>query len=149
MATLSDSSGQFPATIFDDKVSAQVEDAAKSGTCALLNVDLDRRPGEETPRVTIRTIQSFESLSKRSRLQLEIAVENVAAVTAIAAAVVGDRGGNGQLKLRVPIEGGYADLVLGRDFLLDAETAARIERLDGVTSVRLTAAEAPRLALVS
>jgi DNA polymerase-3 subunit alpha len=149
MATLSDSSGQFPATIFDDRAAAQVEDAAKTGACALLYVDLDRRPGEETPRVTIRSIQPFEGLSKRTRLQLEVAVEDEEAIAAIAALLATERGGNGQLKLRVPTDNGFAALVLGRDFLLDAETAAKIERIDGIVSVRLTAAETPRLALVS
>ena len=31
-----------------------LEDAARDGGCALLTVELDRRPGEETPRVTVR-----------------------------------------------------------------------------------------------
>ena len=57
--------------------------------------------------------------------------------------------GNGQLKLRIRFDEGIADLLLGRDFLLDAETAARIERIDGVIAARLSVAEAPRLALVS
>jgi len=39
--------------------------------------------------------------------------------------------------------------VLGRDFRLDAELAARLERIDGVTAVRLGVAPQPRLALVS
>jgi hypothetical protein len=60
MATLSDASGQFVATVFDDG-RAQVEEAAKAGGCGLLNVELDRRPGEEAPRVTIKRIQSFEA----------------------------------------------------------------------------------------
>ncbi|HEV2746319.1 MAG TPA: DNA polymerase III subunit alpha [Allosphingosinicella sp.] len=149
MATLSDSSGQFVATIFDDAVAAQVEDAAKAGGCALLNVELDRRPGEEAPRVTIRSLQGFESLSKRTRLQLEVEVEGPEVLGRLAAAVAGDRGGNGQLRLRARLESGGAEVVLGRDFMLDAELAARIERLDGVTAVRLAVAEPPRLALVS
>ena len=149
LATMSDASGQFVATVFDDAIAAQIEDAAKTGACGLLNVELDRRPGEEAPRVTIKSIQSFESLSKRTRLQLEIEIENDNVLPLLAAAIAGERGGNGQLKLRVPIAGGHADLVLGRDLKLDAETAARIERIDGVTSVRLSVAEAPRLALVS
>jgi DNA polymerase-3 subunit alpha len=153
-ATLSDASGQFVATVFDDKVAAQIEDAARAGACALLNVELDRREGDETPRVTIRSLQSFESLSNRTRLELAIEVDDVATLPRIAAALAGDRGGNGQVKLRVPIDAGhadagYADLVLGRDFRLDAETATKIERLDGVTLVRLAVAQAPRLALVS
>jgi DNA polymerase-3 subunit alpha len=58
------------------------------------------------------------------------------------------RGGKGELCLTVALEGGRADLVLGRDFQLDAELAARLERVDGVTAVRLSVAPQPRLALV-
>jgi DNA polymerase-3 subunit alpha len=149
MATLSDSSGQFEATVFDDHVAEQVAQFAKGGQCALLSVELDRRPGEETPRVTIRSLQSFESLAKRTRLQLEVEVEDADAVRRLAAIVAGERGGNGQLRLRAAWEGGIAEVVLGRDFLVDAEMAARVERIAGVTAVRLAVAEAPRLALVS
>jgi DNA polymerase-3 subunit alpha len=149
MATVSDASGQFVATVFDDNVAAQVEEAAKAGGCGLLSVELDRRPGEETPRVTIRTIQSFENLSKRTRLQIEVEIEGPEVLPRLAEAVAGSRGGNGQLRLRTKVEEGEAQIVLGRDFMLDAELAARIERLEGILSVRLAVAEAPRLALVS
>jgi DNA polymerase-3 subunit alpha len=149
MATVSDASGQFIATVFDDAVAAQVEEAAKAGGCGLFSVELDRRPGEETPRVTIRSIQSFESLSKRTRLQIEVEIEGPEVLPRLAAAVAESRGGNGQLRLKTMHEAGEAQLVLGRDFALDAELAARIERLEGIVSVRLAVAEAPRLALVS
>jgi DNA polymerase III subunit alpha len=150
MATVSDQSGQFDVTVFDDTVAAQVEEAAKAGGCGLFNVELDRRPGEETPRVTIKSIQSFEGLSRRTRLQLEVELDAPDAVHALAAVVASERGGNGQLRLRAPLPGGgEAELVLGRDFLLDAELAARIERVPGVTAVKLSVAEPPRLALVS
>jgi DNA polymerase-3 subunit alpha len=149
MATVSDASGQFDVTVFDDDVAAKVEEAAKEGACALLQVELDRRPGEEAPRVTIRSLQSFEGLSKRTRLQLEVEVEDEKALERLAAALAGDRGGSGELRLRARLPQGEAALVLGRDFLLDAELAARIERIEGVTAVRLSVAPAPRLALVS
>ena len=103
MATLSDSSGQFEATVFDDQVAEQVADAAKAGGCALLNVELDRRPGEETPRVTIRSLQPFESLARRTRLQIEVEVEDEAAVRRLAAAVAGEHGGTGQLRLEATL----------------------------------------------
>ena len=148
-ATLSDASGQFVATVFDDQVAKQIEDGAKAGACALLNVELDRRPGDESPRVTIRSLQPFDSLSKRARLRLDIEIDSEEALIGLAATLADDRGGNGQIMLRVPVGDGHADLILGRDFQLDAETATRIERLDGVVSVRLAAAEPPRLALVS
>ncbi|HEX8571919.1 MAG TPA: DUF655 domain-containing protein, partial [Allosphingosinicella sp.] len=149
MATMSDSSGQFVATVFDDDASAQVEAAAKSGACALLNVELDRRPGEEAPRVTIRSLQLFESLSRRTRLMLEVEADEAGAIARLAAATAADRGGQGELRLRVKLDGGEAELVLGRDFRLDAELAARLDRLDGIVAVRLSVAPQPRLALVS
>ena len=135
--------------LFDDMAAAQVEEAAKAGGCGLLNVELDRRPGEEAPRVTIRSIQSFENLSKRTRLQLQVEVDGPEVLPRLAEAVADHRGGNGQLRLRVKLDDGDAELLLGRDFVLDAELGARIERIDGVSSVRLSVAEPPRLALVS
>jgi DNA polymerase-3 subunit alpha len=138
MATLSDSSGQFEATVFDDQVAEQVVNAAKAGSCALLGVELDRRPGEETPRVTIRSLQPFEALARRSRLQIAVEVEDEAAVRRLAGAVAGEHGGTGVLRLNAKWGKGVADLVLGRDFLLDAELAERLRRLEGVTSATLS-----------
>jgi DNA polymerase-3 subunit alpha len=149
MATFSDASGQFVATVFDDPVAAQIEAAVKEGVCGLLNVELDRRPGEEAPRVTVKSLQSFEGLSRRTRLQLEIEVDSADALGGLREALDGARGGNGVVRLHARIDGGEADLVLARDCLLDAEIAARIERIDGVTRVALATAEPARLALAS
>jgi len=149
MATLSDSSGQFEATVFDDMVAEQVANAARAGQCALLGVELDRRPGEETPRVTIKSLSSFEGLAKRTRLQIEVEVDDEAALRLLAAETAAAHGGTGQLLLKTTLATGEAQLVLGRDFIVDAELAARLERIPGVTAVRLAVAEAPRLALVS
>ncbi len=149
MATLSDSSGQFEATVFDDAVAEQVQNAAKAGQCALLGVELDRRPGEETPRVTIRSLSGFEALARRTRLQIEVEVEDEAALRLLAAETAEAHGGTGQLLMRARLPIGEASLVLARDLLADAELAARIERIPGVAAVHLAVAEAPRLALVS
>ena len=151
MATLSDSSGQFEATIFDDAVAEQVANAAKAGGCALLGVELDRRPGEETPRVTIRSLQSFEGLARRSRLQIEIEVEDEAALRRVAAALAGEHGGTGVLRLGATWARGKADVVLGRDFLLDAELVERLLRIEGVTAANLSVVplDQPRLAQAS
>ncbi|PSJ39372.1 DNA polymerase III subunit alpha [Allosphingosinicella deserti] len=149
MATMSDASGQFVATCFEDDVAERLEEAAKTGACALLTVELDRRPGDETPRVTIKQIQLFDTLSKRARLQLEVQVEDEAALRRLAAALAGERGGSGDLRLRAKFGGGEAEVLLGRDFKLDADLAARLERLPGIVAVNLSAAPAPRLALVS
>ncbi len=148
MARLSDPSGQFDATCFDDDASAEVEAAAKAGQCVLLGVELDRRPGEDTPRVTIRSVSGFESLSRRTRLQLEIEVADPVALPALASLLAEHRGGSSSARLKVDHDAGQAELVIGRDFLVDAELVARIERIAGIAAARLTAELKPALALV-
>jgi len=149
MATLSDPSGQFEASIFDDNAMEQVAAAAKAGACALLSVETDRRPGEETPRVAIRSLQPLDSLASRARLKLDIDIEDPAALPRLAEAVAGEHGGSGQLHLKARFNGGDAVLILGRTYRIDAELADRIGRIDGVRSVSLSVVEGPRLALVS
>ncbi|KTT76230.1 DNA polymerase III subunit alpha [Sphingomonas endophytica] len=136
MATLSDATGQFMATCFDDGPAADLEEAAKNGGCGLATVELDRRPGEETPRVTVKSIKPFETLATSTRFALEIHVANVAAVQALAALIGPLRGARGKVTLKVPTgEGEVATVILARDFALDAELAERIEALPGVTKV--------------
>ena len=148
MATLSDASGQFVATCFDDLVSTELEEAARTGECALLTVELDRKPGEELPRVTVKRIQPFESLAVSTRLRAELRFSNATASSALSALVSGLRGGRGELVAVVQTQIGEATIRLGRDFALDAELAARIEMIDGIENVSLDAVTAPRLALV-
>ena len=53
------------------------------------------------------------------------------------------------LRLIVPIsQDREATLLVGRDFTLDAELAARLERITGEGSVDLAVQEGPKLALV-
>jgi DNA polymerase III subunit alpha len=150
-ARLSDPSGQFEATIFDDDVAAAVEQAAKASQCGLLQVELDRRAGEEQPRVTIRKFQPLDELARKSRLELLIRLGANAPVGPIAAELERATGqGNGLVRMTVPIsEGREAVLLLGREYRLDAELVARIERhCGGEGRVTLAVAEPPKLALV-
>ncbi|HEX5257301.1 MAG TPA: DNA polymerase III subunit alpha, partial [Sphingomicrobium sp.] len=147
--TLSDSSGQFVATAFDEEATAALEAAAKGGQCGLLTVELDRRAGDETPRVTIKGIQPLNELAKRTRLQLNVRVADAASITRITPELAGALGGNGLVRFLLRLaSGGEAIIVAGRGFALDAELAARIERIAGEGNVDLSAQEPPRLALV-
>jgi DNA polymerase-3 subunit alpha len=149
MASLSDPSGQFEATVFEDDACAAVESAAKAGGCGLLSVELDRRAGDDQPRVAIRRFQPLEQLAKSSRLQLELRLGDSALAPAIARELDAARGSTGIVRCVVPIANGReAVIVLGRDFLLDAELASRLERIAGEGSVSLSVQEPPRLALV-
>lgn len=149
LASLSDPSGQFVATAFDEVPCAALEAAAKAQTCGLLTVELDRRAGDDAPRVTVKRFQPFDSLAKATRLQMIVRVANIAAVDPVARELSTARGGNGLVRLVVPIAGGgEAMVVAGRDYALDAEVAARVERIAGEGSVALSVQEPPRLALV-
>jgi len=149
VATLSDSSGQFVATAFDDDATGALEAAAKAGQCGLLSVELDRRAGDETPRVTIKRCQPLTELARRTRLQMTVQIGDAGMISGISTELSGARGSNGIVRFVVPIAGGQeATLVAGRDYLLDAELAARIERISGEGSVDLSIQEPPKLALV-
>jgi DNA polymerase-3 subunit alpha len=148
MATLSDRSGQFTATAFDDEATAALESAAKAGDCGLLTVELDRRADDETPRVTVKRVQPLNELAKRTRLQMTVRADGETAAR-VAAEVREARGANGLLRFVLPLaSGGEAVVVAGRDFALDAELAARVERIVGEGKVELAVQEPPRLALV-
>ncbi|MEO6581163.1 MAG: DNA polymerase III subunit alpha [Sphingomicrobium sp.] len=149
MATISDATGQYVATVFDAAPSAELEAAAKSSMCGLMTVELDRRPGDEVPRVTVKHFQPIDSLARKTRLQLDLSLADAGALAAIIPQLAGPRGGNGVIRASLPISGGrQAVLVLGRDFALDADLADRLERLLGQDAVTLSAQEGPKLALV-
>ena len=149
MATLSDPSGSFEVTCFDESAQKDIENAAQFGGCALLNVELDRRPGDETPRVTVRRLQPLESLAGSARLKAEVVVDNHLAIARLADALSKARGGRSEIVVRAILGDGRAATVwLGCDFLLDGELADAIGEIGGVVSVSLTNAEPPRLALV-
>ena len=73
----------------------------------------------------------------------------ICAIPAISRELADARGGNGVIRAVLPVsEGREATLVLGRDFSLDADLAARLTRILGEGAVELSAQEPPRLALV-
>ena len=147
MAQLSDPSGQFVATCFDDAVAADLEEAAKVGGCGLATVELDRRPGEDMPRVTVKRLQPFEALASTARFVVHVVVADQRAFAGLATMLADHRGARGEVRATVELPGGEATILLGRDFLLDGELVARIEAVAGVAEVRLANSER-HLALV-
>jgi DNA polymerase III subunit alpha len=149
MATISDPSGQYEATVFDDEPSNALESAAKAGSCGLMSVELDRRPGDDVPRVTVKRFQPFEGLAKRTRLQLSLHIADESLIPAVARELADARGGNGAVRATLPLgDGRNATLLIGREFALDADVASRLLRILGEGSVELSAQDPPQLALV-
>jgi DNA polymerase-3 subunit alpha len=106
----------------------------------LLGVELDRRPGEDAPRVAIRSLTALDRLTANARLILRAEAADSAAARALATRLQAARGGRGSVHLDVrAADGSLVPLMLGRDFLLDAELVAEVERIDGVSAVALSA----------
>ncbi|HWV12494.1 MAG TPA: DNA polymerase III subunit alpha, partial [Sphingobium sp.] len=132
-ATFSDSSGQFQASCFEEDACKAIEAMARDGDCALLIVELDRMPGEETPRVTIRGVEQFNQLASASRMQLVVDVQDSAAVNELAQLLLRNRGGRSEVFLRVLLAGDKAArMFVGDDFLIGADQVDAIALITGL-----------------
>ena len=133
-ATFSDQSGQFQASCFDEDGCKAIEELARDGDCALLIVELDRLPGEETPRVTVRSVEPFRAIASASRMELTVDVETTDAVEALAALLAGAGGGRSEVFLRAPVNDGQAARVfLGDGYSLGADQVDAIATIKGLT----------------
>ena len=138
---LSDRSGQFPASCFDDSACTALEDLAKEGDCALIGVELDWREGEEAPRVAVRSVQSLDRLVANTPQRLTIIIDRQEPLDRIAAMLTEAEGGRGEVVLSIapiPGEPPIAALHLPRIYALDQELVHRVERMTGVCDVGLT-----------
>ncbi len=149
LATFSDPSGQFPATCFEDNVAADLEAASRDGACVLVTAEVDRRAGEETPRVTAKRAQRLESLAGGLRIKAIVRLAEPATISRLVPLLHPARGGRSQVLVEVQVDASLASLCLGRDYTLDAELAAQIEGIEGVASVSLENADGPGLKLVA
>ena len=133
-ATFSDQSGQFQASCFDEDGCKAIEELARDGDCALLIVELDRLPGEETPRVTVRSVEPFRAIASASRMELTVDVETADAVEALAALLAGAGGGRSEVFLRAPLSDGQAARVfVGDGYSLGADQVDAIATIRGLT----------------
>ncbi len=133
----SDRSGQFQASCFDEGACNGLEALADAGGCALMQVEMDWREGEETPRVAIRSVQSLDRLMATSALRLSIIVDDEALLPLLAPMLPArqtDVRGEIRLVLR-DRERALGDLVLGSDFVLDQDIAGRLEEMDGIGQI--------------
>jgi DNA polymerase-3 subunit alpha len=138
MASISDTSGQLPVSCFEEDVAKEMEDIARAGGCAVITVEMDKRAGDETPRVAIKRVQSFESIAGSARLALDLEVADPAALPALAALIGGERGGRCIVQVRAHTRPGeQAAVVLGRNFRIDEEMVERVRAVPGVVSAQL------------
>jgi len=139
-AKFSDNSGQFQASCFDEEGCKLLAETFEAGECALLTVELDRQPGEETPRVTVRGVTPFSRVQSVAKFRLLVTVDTPAAVQSLASLLADRRpGGRSQVEIRTILpDGAVAQLRLGDNFQIDGELAERIENIIGVSAIQMT-----------
>ena len=138
--TLSDRSGQFQSSCFDEGAGKVLEALAAEGGCALLSVELDLLEGEETPRVTVRGAQSLTDIAATAALQLTCRVELAEAVAEMAALLErrDDARGRVVIDTRDPLTERDVRVELGRGFALGPDVVSRLEMIAGVSDAALS-----------
>jgi len=137
-ATFSDSSGQFQSSCFDEDGCKLLARLHEENECALLTVELDRQPGEETPRVTVRGVTPFSRVASVARLRLTIPVDDPDAMGPLAAMLAQCRGGRSEVLIEARTDQGPALVRLGSDFQIDGELSERVETIAGVGAVTMS-----------
>ncbi|HKX88402.1 MAG TPA: DNA polymerase III subunit alpha, partial [Sphingopyxis sp.] len=138
--TLSDRSGQFQSSCFDEIAGKTLEALAADGGCAILSVELDLLEGEETPRVTVRGAQALADIAATAALQLTCRVELSEALAEIAGLLErrDDARGKVVIATRDPLTDEDIRIELGRGFALGPDTVSRLEMVAGVTEAALS-----------
>ncbi len=138
--TLSDRSGQFQSSCFDEIAGKTLEALAADGGCAILSVELDLLEGEETPRVTVRGAQSLVDIAATAALQLTCRVELPDAIPEIERFLQkrDDARGKVVIATRDPLTDEDIHVELGRGFALGPDTVARLEMVAGVSEAALS-----------
>ena len=149
LITLSDRTGQYVASCFDEESQARIEAIAGEAPSVLVQAELMWRDGEEVPRITLRGATPLADMAKRVRGRLVVALESCDEATELAAIVAAARGkGRGELIATLPTPVGIAQVRLGRDYLIDVETMGLLARRFGTERIVSQALDPPRLALV-
>jgi len=138
--TLSDRSGQFQSSCFDEGAGKTLEALAAQGGCALLAVELDLLEGEETPRVTVRGAQPLADIATSAALQLSCRVELPEAIAEMAALLERRDDARGRVIVATddPGTGETIRIRLGRNFALNPDVVARLEMMAGVSDPALS-----------
>ena len=149
LITLSDRSGQYVASCFEEETQTYLESLAGEAPAVLVQAELLWREGEDVPRVTMRGATPLADMARRVRSRLVVTLDSGDSIAALAQVIAEVRGkGRCELVVRVATAVGTAQLRLAGDLLIDIETMGRLGKLLGPDRVALLPLDSPRLALV-
>ena len=138
--TLSDRSGQFQSSCFDEQTCKLLETLAVDGGCAILSVELDLLEGEETPRVTVRGAQPLAEIAATAALELTCRVALPEAIADMARLLEKRDDARGKVIVVAddPDTGGEFRICLGRRFALGPDVVSRLETVAGISETALS-----------
>ena len=138
--TLSDRSGQFQSSCFDEQAGKTLEMLAVDGGCAILAVELDLLEGEETPRVTVRGARPLAEIAATALLELRCRVELPGAIDDMVRLLERRDDARGRVFIITgdPVTEEDIVLDLGRGFALGPDAVSRLEMVAGITEVSLS-----------
>jgi DNA polymerase-3 subunit alpha len=147
--SFSDRSGQFVTSCFDDDLQAAIEALASEPPPLLLGMEVQWKEGEDVPRLTLRSARPLADIARRTRGRLVVRVDHPHEGGALLHAISRHPGqGRGELVAEVVTQFGPARIVIGRNFLIDADLEAEITRALGPDRVVQEQLDPPQLALV-
>jgi DNA polymerase-3 subunit alpha len=148
LADLSDTSGQFSARCFEDALNPQLAEWAKDGTCLLLSVELDQRPGDETLGITIKSAKPLESLVASTRFKMCMEIDAVDAFHQLQHLIAPLQGGRSEVVAKTRATNGQSvPILLGNKYRLDVELVEKVKAIQGINHVELEPIR-PHLSLV-
>ncbi|OSZ70510.1 DNA polymerase III subunit alpha [Sphingomonas sp. IBVSS1] len=147
--SFTDRSGQFVTSCFDEDLQTSIEALASDPPPLLLAMEVQWKEGEDVPRLTLRGARPLPDLARRTRGRLVVRVAEAGEGGKLMAAIERHAAqGRGELVAEVNTAQGLARIVLGRNFLIDADLEAEIARAIGPDRVVQEQLDPPQLALV-
>jgi DNA polymerase-3 subunit alpha len=151
MVDLSDESGQFSASSFDDDVVAAMPEWASQSACLLIELEFDRSSEDQAPRATIRRARPLDQIKITLRHKARIDVHHPDALVRLAELVGEPGSGQDELHARLLLgEGRVMPVCLGNRFRLDADALQALRAIEGlsVRDIESLTASRPELRLV-
>lgn len=132
---LSDSSGQFSASCFEENVAAALAEHAKTSDCVLMDVEMDMKEGDETPRLSIKTVRPLADMVQNASIQMELHISDNDAFHHLANIMAPYSNGKGHLVAHIHCHDSEIPMILGTNFLLNDDIAAKVAQINGIHNV--------------
>ncbi len=139
LAQLSDESGQFMGSAFDEDAQDALQQAAGSGECVLIRAEVKWDAGDDAPRIAVRSAVPLSSLVKEGSACLKLSLSDMGGLDRLAKLLAANPGDD-VADISLPLDcGGTAQLRLGMKTRADSELAHLVSELPGVTEASLSA----------